>query len=104
MRMSFAKLRLPGAMALVLFGAAHAGAQARPEPASLERTIHVAPPEQPNGPALATPALDTGPHFVAAGKFTLGAVNIDGATAFPRAELSRFFEPYLASEVDNAKL
>ena len=102
--MSFAKLGLPGAMALILFGATQAGAQARPEPSSLERTIPVAPPEQPNGPALATPAFDTGPHFVAAGQFTLGAVNIDGATVFSRAELSRFFEPYLASEVDNAKL
>jgi hemolysin activation/secretion protein len=104
MRISFVKIRLAGAMALALLGVAQAGAQTRPEPAAIERTIPVAPSDQMNGPTLATPTFDTNSHFAAAGHFTLGAVNIDGATVFSRAELSRFFEPYLASEVDNAKL
>ena len=40
----------------------------------------------------------------ATGRFTLGAVNIDGATKFSKAELTAYFEPYLASDVDAAKL
>lgn len=104
MRMTSVKLRLAGAMALAFAGATQAGAQTRPEAAAIERTIPVAPPEQLNGPTLATPTIDTTSRFTGAGHFTLGAVNIDGATVFSRAELSRFFEPYLASEVNNSKL
>jgi hemolysin activation/secretion protein len=36
--------------------------------------------------------------------FTLAAVNIDGASVFSQAQLSRYFEPYLATEVDEGKL
>jgi len=103
MRAKSMKLRLAGAAVLALLGAAQARAQARPEPAAIERTIPVVP-EQSTAPTLTTPRIDSGSHFTAAGHFTLGAVNIDGATVFSRAELSRFFEPYLASEVDNSKL
>ncbi|MGH6707244.1 MAG: ShlB/FhaC/HecB family hemolysin secretion/activation protein, partial [Sphingomicrobium sp.] len=37
-------------------------------------------------------------------RFTLGAVHIEGATAFSQESLSREFEPYLATEVDEAVL
>jgi hemolysin activation/secretion protein len=37
-------------------------------------------------------------------RFTLGAVNIDGATVFSEQTLSRYFEPYLATEVDQTDL
>lgn len=38
------------------------------------------------------------------GNFTLGAVHIERSTAFSQAELSPEFEPYLATDVDEAKL
>ena len=43
--------------------------------------------------AVSAPAINTG-------RFTLGAVHIEGATAFTPAALSPYFEPYLATEVD----
>jgi hemolysin activation/secretion protein len=46
------------------------------------------------------PASAAGDHR----RFTLGAVNIDGATIFSQQQLSRYFEPYLATEVDGADL
>ncbi len=39
-----------------------------------------------------------------ANQFTLGAVNIDGATVYSQHDLSSYFEPYLATEVDPSKL
>ena len=47
-----------------------------------------------------------GPSSVAGDhrRFTLGAVNIDGATIFSQQQLSPYFEPYLATEVDGADL
>ena len=97
-------VRLAGAVALALVGAVQAGAQTRPEPAAIERTIPVEAPQLQDVPAFATPTIDRSSHLAVAGRFTLGAVNIDGATVFSRSELSRFFEPYLASEVDESKL
>lgn len=38
------------------------------------------------------------------GRFTLGAVHVERATAFSQAELGHDFEPYLATEVDQSKL
>ncbi|HEV2043410.1 MAG TPA: POTRA domain-containing protein, partial [Sphingomicrobium sp.] len=37
---------------------------------------------------------------ISIGRFTLGAVHIEGATVFTPASLSPYFEPYLATEVD----
>ena len=86
-----------------LITASRVSAQARPEPAAIERTIPVLP--QSAAPlTIQTPANNVRPHLSAGGRFTLGAVNIDGATVFSRKDLSRFFEPYLASDVDGAKL
>ena len=47
---------------------------------------------------------DSRAETVHTGKFTLGAVNVDGATVFSQAELSGSLEPYLATEVDGSKL
>jgi hemolysin activation/secretion protein len=89
---------------LALAGTTQAQAEARPEPAAIERTISIDVPRAQAAPTISTPLADIRSHSVGSGRFTLGAVNIDGATAFSRKELSRYFEPYLASEVDDSKL
>ena len=99
------KLRLGMAVAatLALLTASNAGAESRPEPAAIERTIPVLPHSA--APIdIAAPTGEARPHLLGGGRFTLGAVNIDGATAFSRKDLSRFFEPYLASDVDGSRL
>ena len=91
-------------MGLTLVAAAPAAGQSHPEPAAIARTIPIDIPDQQTAPTISTLRFDSRSHFAPGGQFTLGAVNIDGATVFSRSELSRFFEPYLASEVDNSKL
>ena len=81
---------------------AHAGTA--PEPSAIERTIPIQLPQSASTPrmSVSTPAQSSvsGDH----GRFTLGAVNIDGATIFSEQQLSRYFEPYLATQVDGADL
>src|SRR5918993_6023342 len=99
-----ARLGLIAGIGLAVIGAAPGRAQSRPEPAAIERTIAIDRPQAQAAPTLSAPAADVRSHSAATGRFTLGAVNIHGATAFSRKELSRYFEPYLASEVDDSKL
>lgn len=85
--------------------AAPAHADAPPEPAAIERTIPTPIPQTSNGPAISVAAPDQPRgRGVEDRRFTLGAVNIDGATIFSQQQLSRYFEPYLATEVDQADL
>lgn len=84
--------------------AAPALAQSDPEPAAIERTIPRQLPEPTAAPAITDIGHDLPTRTLGTGRFTLGAVNIDGATIFSSEELGEDFEPYLASEVDGAKL
>src|SRR4051812_40211333 len=84
--------------------ASAAHAEQTPEPSAIERTIPVPMPQTDSAtrfsvatPAQARPASDER-------RFTLGAVNIDGATIFSQQQLSRYFEPYLARQVDGTDL
>ena len=74
------------------------------EPGAIENTI----PTQikPKSPALTVslPVVVNSVQPPDHRKFTLGALNIDGATVFSQEQLSRYFEPYLATEVDQSKL
>jgi hemolysin activation/secretion protein len=88
---------------LALVTAGRASAQARPEPAAIERTIPVLP-QSASPLTIRTPVDSARSHLTGSGRFTLGAVNVDGATVFSRKDLTRFYEPYLASEVDGAEL
>ena len=80
-------------------------AQSTQAPAAIERTI----PNLPSQP-LATPSISTPDRPSADAetstdiRFTLGAVHIEGATVFTPDTLSRDFEPYLATEVDEPRL
>jgi hemolysin activation/secretion protein len=101
--LSFGALWRAGLIALTA-ASATANAQSAPEPAAIERTI----PRQPHVDSVAPVISGLAPARAArlpeTGKFTLGAVNIDGATAFSKADLSGSFEPMLATEVDGRKL
>jgi hemolysin activation/secretion protein len=98
------RLWLIANIGLAVTGMNRAQAQARPEPAAIERTISIDVPRAQTAPTIFTPAADIRSHSIGTGRFTLGAVNIDGATAFSRNELSHYFEPYLATDVDDSKL
>src|SRR4051812_15310026 len=98
------RLGLIANIGLAVSGMNQVQAQARPEPAAIERTISIDVPRPQTAPTISTPAADIRSHSIGTGRFTLGAVNIDGATAFSRKELSRYFEPYLATDVDDSKL
>ena len=77
---------------------------APPEPGAIERTIPTQPQGRPSGPAVSMPGSQLRGESQHTRPFTLAAVNIDGATVFSQAQLSRYFEPYLATEVDGGKL
>lgn len=74
-----------------------------PPPSALERTIPTQVQQGYSAPVLIVPkrAADS---LSTNKRFTLGAVNIDGGTIFSEQQLSRHFEPYLATSVDEAKL
>ena len=85
--------------------AASSVAHAQSDPASIERTIpkfEAAPVEAK--PRVATPSAPEAESARIAATFTLGAVNIEGATVFTAAELAKSFEPFLASTVGQAEL
>lgn len=91
-------------LGLTALAAAPALAQNGPEPGAIERTIPRQLPESASVPAISgfqTPVQARAPGTA---RFTLGAVDIDGATVFSGEELGQDFEPYLASEVDGSKL
>lgn len=75
-----------------------------PEPAAIERTIPTQVQQRSLTPVLSVPARERRDQSASERRFTLGAVNIDGATVFTQEQLSRYFEPYLATEVDQSKL
>jgi hemolysin activation/secretion protein len=81
-----------------------ASAEAPPEPGAIERTIPTQIRENAAAPIVQLPTRDAAPSSADHKRFTLGAVNIDGATVFSQRELSRYFEPYLATEVDQGQL
>jgi hemolysin activation/secretion protein len=74
------------------------------EPGAIERTIPIHVQQQSLEPVLSVQSKDVPRDSAEHRRFTLGAVNIDGATIFSQAQLSPYFEPYLATEVDQAKL
>lgn len=75
------------------------------EPGAIERTIPTQIKPKSRTPTVSVPVPQPlAPSSADHRKFTLGAVNIDGAAAFSQEQLSRHFEPYLATEVDQAKL
>ena len=90
-----------GSMAIA---ASPALAQSNRSSGAIERTIPKQPPKTQVAPAISAPApiVPTGSEIT--GRFILGAVHIEGATAFSQAELSPLFEPYLATEVDETVL
>jgi hemolysin activation/secretion protein len=88
---------------LAVPAAAHAHAQT--DPGSIERTIpkfEVKPGDKQPRVTASTPPAQEGSRV--AGKFILGAVNIEGATVFTSEQLAASFEPYLASRVGQAEL
>lgn len=98
-------VRLGSAAALTLSGVgAPAIAQTVSEPAAIERTIPTQIREAIPAPAIADLRRDLPAEAPQTQRFTLGAVNIAGATVFSSEELGKLFEPYLASEVDSARL
>jgi hemolysin activation/secretion protein len=103
----FDLFRFPTSLVLLMAGLATsqgATAQAAPEPGAIERTIPTQMRQSVAGPAVAVPTRKGDSRSGGRKKFTLGAVNIDGATIFSQAELSRYFEAYLATEVDQDRL
>ena len=78
---------------------------AQTAPGSIERTIpkfEVRPTEKQPRATASTPLPEGGGQV--AGRFILGAVNIEGATVFSSEQLAASFEPYLASQVGQAEL
>ncbi|HKP33661.1 MAG TPA: POTRA domain-containing protein, partial [Sphingomicrobium sp.] len=75
-----------------------------PEPAAIERTIPTQLQQRSLAPVVSVPARERRDQRASERRFTLGAVTIDGATVFTQEQLSRYFEPYLATEVDQGKL
>jgi hemolysin activation/secretion protein len=87
-----------------MLGVTQAHAQNNQGPAAIERTIPKPLPQRQVEPVIAAPSRIGPTKSVDVGRFTLGAVHIEGATIFSQTELSQDFEPYLATEVDQSKL
>ena len=81
-----------------------AKAQSDQRPGSIERTIPGQLRETQAAPTISAPSRTASSASVVTGRFTLGAVNVEGATVFSQAELSPLFEPFLATEVDESTL
>ena len=98
-------LPLGALAALIGFVAPRAAiAETPPELGAIERTIPVETRQSIEAPTFTFVSGQAGTRRADNKKFTLGAVNIDGATIFSQQELSRYFEPFLATEVDQPKL
>ena len=85
-------------------GVSAAHGQTNLGPAAIERTIPGQLSPAHTAPSITPPSRIGVAEPTVTGRFTLGAVHIERATAFSRTELSRDFEPHLASEVDESKL
>lgn len=81
-----------------------AAAQSAGEPAAIERTIPKSLPDSRPTVQVTAPTQAVGGQTITTGRFTLGAVHIEGATVFTPADLSQYFEPFLATEVDEKTL
>jgi hemolysin activation/secretion protein len=103
-RVSASSFEVRAFAAFVFVGAAPAHAQALREPAAIERTIPTQDQRLASVPATKSPVPSKRDSKSSADQFTLGAVNIDGATVYSQHDLSTYFEPYLATEVDPSKL
>ena len=68
--------------------------------AAIERTIPKLLPDSRPAVQVTAPTEAVSAPAINTGRFTLGAEHIEGATAFTPAALSPYFEPYLATEVD----
>lgn len=79
-------------------------AQSNQRAGAIERTIPKQQPDTRVAPTITTPTPIVPAETAAMGRFILGAVNIESATAFSQAELSPLFEPFLATEVDESTL
>ena len=80
-------------------------AQANQGPGAIERTIPTQRPELVRAaPTISAPTLPVETRHFATSRFILGAVVIEGATVFSQESLGKEFEPYLATEVDEAAL
>lgn len=72
--------------------------------AAIERTIPKALPDTRPAVQVAAPTRPASEAVASFGRFTLGAVAIEGTTVFTPSALSVYFEPYLATEVDEKTL
>src|SRR6185295_1018976 len=97
-------IRTASLACLSVLALAAAPAVAQNEPAALERTIPEPEAQAPSNPAISAPRRAKPARVKTPKRFTLGAVNIQGARAISRDELSQYFEPMLAREIDGAKL
>jgi hemolysin activation/secretion protein len=97
------RLLLSAAAGLLWLGAAPAAAQSSFEPGAIERAIPGQNSSPSDVPGVVFQAREP-MRSQSTGRFTLGAVNIDGATVFSKKELTAYFEPLLASDVDASKL
>ncbi len=95
---------LAASVGLSTLGASQAHAQSNQGPAAIERTIPGELPRPQSAPVFAAPTRIEANSSADVGRFTLGAVHVERATVFTPAELSRDFEPDLATEVDQSKL
>lgn len=93
-----------GTVCAGFIGSSPAIAQSIGESGALERTIPKSLPEAQGKTQVATQVPTVGGQAISTGRFTLGAVHIEGATAFSSATLSPTFERYLATEVDEKVL
>lgn len=87
-----------------MIAAPPARAQSNQGPAAIERTIPGSLPQSQVTPVIAGPSRIGAVEGTVTGRFILGAVHIERATAFSPGELSQSFEPHLASEVDESNL
>ena len=92
------------AISLSAIGATTAHAQSDQGPGAIERSIPQLVPGLQIAPEIRAPSRIGPVDPSGVGRFTLGAVHVERATAFTQAELGNDFEPYLATEVDQSKL
>ena len=98
------KLILAASIGPLAIGAKPALAQSNRSSGAIERTIPKQQPATRVAPTISAPTPIVPAGSAVTGRFILGAVHIEGATAFSQAELSPLFEPYLATEVDESTL
>lgn len=97
-------VRFASRACLSVLAVAAAPAVAQNEPAALERTIPQLETQTQPSPSISGPRRAKAARVKTPKRFTLGAVNIQGAKTFTREELSQYFEPMLAREIEGAKL